>query len=77
MATIQVRDIPDEAYETIRRRARAAGQSIQAYMRIEIERLAREPTDSELFSEIERHIAHDGIALDQATLQADIDSGRS
>lgn len=39
-------------------------------------RLAREPTDSELFSEIELHIAHDGINLNQATLQADIDSGR-
>lgn len=39
-------------------------------------RVAREPTDSELFSEIERHITHDGIDLDQATLQADIDSGR-
>lgn len=38
--------------------------------------LAREPTNSELFSEIELHIAHDGINLDQATLQADIDSGR-
>lgn len=39
-------------------------------------RVAREPTDSELFSEIERYIAHDGIDLNQATLQADIDSGR-
>lgn len=77
MATIQVRNIPDDAYEIIRRRARAAGQSIQAYMRIEIERLARESIDSDLFSEIERHIADDGIVLDRATLQADIDSGRS
>jgi len=28
MATIQVRDIPDDVYVTIRRRAREAGQSI-------------------------------------------------
>ncbi|MGH3906512.1 MAG: FitA-like ribbon-helix-helix domain-containing protein [Pseudonocardiaceae bacterium] len=28
MATIQIRDVPEDAYETIRRRARAAGQSI-------------------------------------------------
>lgn len=33
MATIQIRDIPEENYEVIRLRARAAGQSIQAYMR--------------------------------------------
>ena len=32
MALIQIRDVPEETYETIRRRARAAGQSIQAYM---------------------------------------------
>jgi len=31
VATIQIRDVPDETYETIRLRARAAGQSIQAY----------------------------------------------
>lgn len=33
MATIQVRDIPEESYEVIRRRARAEGRSIQSYMR--------------------------------------------
>lgn len=45
MATIQIRDISEEAYETIRRRARAAGQSIQAYMKKQIERLASEPDE--------------------------------
>ena len=33
MATIQIRDIPGDAYETLREQARAAGQSLQAYMR--------------------------------------------
>ena len=39
MATIQVRDIPDDVYSEIRRQAAAAGQSLQAYMR---ERVVRE-----------------------------------
>ena len=33
MATIQIRDIPDEVHEELQRQARAAGQSLQAYMR--------------------------------------------
>lgn len=33
MATIQIREIPEDAYEVIRKRARAAGRSIQSYMR--------------------------------------------
>jgi len=33
MATIQIRDIPDDAYELIRQQAQAAGQSLQAFMR--------------------------------------------
>ncbi|BBZ48565.1 antitoxin [Mycobacterium heidelbergense] len=33
MATIQIREIPEDAYEVIRKRARVAGRSIQSYMR--------------------------------------------
>ena len=33
MATIQIREIPEDAYELIRKRARSSGRSIQSYMR--------------------------------------------
>ncbi|MTD53952.1 FitA-like ribbon-helix-helix domain-containing protein [Amycolatopsis pithecellobii] len=33
MATIQIRDVPIEAYEAIRDAAKAEGKSLQAYMR--------------------------------------------
>jgi hypothetical protein len=33
VATIQIRDVPDDVYEDIRRSAQVAGQSLQAYMR--------------------------------------------
>ena len=33
MATIQIRDIPDDVHEELQRQARAAGQSLQAFMR--------------------------------------------
>jgi antitoxin FitA len=33
VATIQIRDIPDDVHEELRRKARAEGKSLQSYMR--------------------------------------------
>lgn len=57
MATIQVREIPEEAYEVLRRRARRAGQSLQAYMRGEIVALASRPSKAEALETIEAVLA--------------------
>ncbi|MGH3193443.1 MAG: FitA-like ribbon-helix-helix domain-containing protein [Streptosporangiaceae bacterium] len=53
MATIQVREVPEELYEVLRRRARRAGQSMQAYMRDQLLMLAGRPTKEEATEEIE------------------------
>ena len=76
MATIQIRDISEDAYEVIRRRARAAGQSIQAYMKKHVERMASEPDEDTLFSELERFVEVHGIRLDIEALTADLDNER-
>ena len=76
MATIQVRELSSEAHAVIQRRARASGLSIQRYMRDQIERWAREPTDDELFAEAEAHVSTHGVELDRAALLADRDAGR-
>ena len=76
MATIQIRDVSEEAYESIRRRARAAGQSIQGYMKQAVERLAREPDDDELFADLERFVAAHGTRLDMEAMLDDIDNQR-
>ena len=47
MATIQVREVPDETYEVLLRRAKAAGQSLQQYMRQELIALARRQSKAE------------------------------
>lgn len=57
MATIQIRELPEETYETIRLRARAAGQSIQAYMRDQIVHMASRPTKDELWASVESALA--------------------
>lgn len=74
MATIQVREIPESAYETIRKRARASGRSIQSYMRDIIVDLASRPTTEEILAMVETALAdsdtpgatHESILADLA-----------
>lgn len=60
MATIQIREVPEESYEVLRRRARRAGQSMQAYMRDEIIASAARPTKSEAIETIEAILSQIG-----------------
>jgi plasmid stability protein len=60
MATIQVRDIPDDVYGELRRNAKAAGQSLQAYMREYVvqetrRRMRREAILGEWARELDAH----------------------
>ena len=57
MATIQIRDVPDDVYETIRRRAKTAGQSIQAYMRQRVIEDARRRSKEEALAAIRAAMA--------------------
>ena len=57
MATIQIRDVPDDVYETIRRRAKAGGQSIQTYMREQIIYEARRRSKEEALAAIQAAMA--------------------
>lgn len=57
MATIQIREVPEDAYETLRRRARAAGQSIQAYMRDQVIDMASRRTKQEAWAMVESALA--------------------
>ncbi|HET8971284.1 MAG TPA: hypothetical protein VFN19_09515 [Candidatus Nanopelagicales bacterium] len=50
MATIQIREIPESAYEVIRQRARASGRSIQSYMRDVVVDFAGRPTTEEVLA---------------------------
>jgi hypothetical protein len=57
VATIQIRDIPEDVYETICRRARAAGQSIQAYMLGQVTEQARRRTKDEALAAMQAAMA--------------------
>ena len=76
VATIQIRDIPEDAYETIRLRARAAGQSIQAYMRDQVIAMASQPTKDEVVAAIKAVLAREGRPTTMADIVADVEAGR-
>jgi len=77
MALIQIRDVPEDTYETIRRRARAAGQSIQKYMLAHVVEFAGEPTEAEVLDELRTDLANRRpVALDTETILAARDEDR-
>ena len=54
MLAVQIKDVPDDVHEVFHRRARAAGQSLQKYLRSTLIAQARQPTLQEIFDEADR-----------------------
>lgn len=77
MATIQIREIPEDAYEVIRKRARADGRSIQSYMRAWVVDFATHSTAQERMEELEAALAsHDTPGATRESIQADLAAER-
>ena len=57
MATIQIRDVPEDVHRTYRRRAAEAGMSLQGYLLSELVDGARTQTPAEVVAEIEEQLA--------------------
>lgn len=74
MPNIQIKDVPSEVHERLTARARRAGRSLQQYLLAELERIARVPTDDELFGEIER--GGHRVPLEPGAAAAAVRSGR-
>ncbi|HET7303453.1 MAG TPA: hypothetical protein VFJ12_02750 [Segeticoccus sp.] len=77
MPTIQIRDIPEDAYEVIRKRARAEGRSIQSYMRDVVVDLAEHPTPEEVLAAVEAaHAASDRPGATRESILRDLVADR-
>ena len=50
MPSIQVKDVPDEVHATLRKRAAAAGQSLQEYLLAHLVAEATQPTVEEVLA---------------------------
>lgn len=51
---LQVRDVPDDVHAELRRRAAAAGMSLSDFARLELARLARRPSLTDLLDRAAR-----------------------
>lgn len=78
MATVTIRDLPDELCEVLRRRAERAGQSLETYLRDQIVAVAQRPaTKAEAIEMIEAWLArHPGLDVSAESIVADIDADR-
>jgi plasmid stability protein len=54
MSLLQVRDIPEATLRALRARAAERGLSLSAYLREELDRLARRPTNAEIVERLAR-----------------------
>ena len=71
MATIQVRDVPEDVAQTYRRRARASGKSLQSYMREKLIALARRRDKAEVMAVVEQMLNQDpGSGLREDTIRS-------
>ena len=68
MPNVLIRDLAPEVHAVLTRRALAAGQSLQQDLTGELTRLARRPTNEELFDRIEAW--GDGVDLSDAEVLA-------
>jgi antitoxin FitA len=77
MATIQIRDIPDDVHEQLQRQARDAGQSLQAYMREYIVSGSRTRMRwAEAVDEWEAYLAANPPAVTREQILNDLDEDR-
>lgn len=70
MATIQIRNIPEGVADTFRRRAEAAGQSLQAYLREHLIMAASRPSKAEIMAILEQTLANnDSPGISRETIE--------
>jgi plasmid stability protein len=60
MATIQIRNVPEDVHRTYQSRAAAAGMSLQEYLRAELISAARSRSPAEIVMEVERRMREEG-----------------
>lgn len=60
MATIQIRNVPDEVQRTYKARAAAAGVSLQEYLLAELVEGARLRSPAQIAAEVDAEIADEG-----------------
>jgi plasmid stability protein len=72
MATIQIRDVPEDVHRTYRRRAAEAGKSLQEYLLIALVEGARSQTPAEVVAEVQQHLQRSAGEVFSSSSSADV-----
>lgn len=75
MASITVRDVPDDARDELAARAARSGQSLQEYLRVALTELARRPDPTTLMDRVRdrKASAHSSFPADRILAHRDAD----
>lgn len=77
MASITVRDVPDEARDELAARAAGSGRSLQEYLRAQLIELADRPDQRQLVGRIRERKRHTGTHLETEQILAHRDADRA
>ena len=76
MASITIRDVPDDARDELAARAAGSGRSLQEYLRKELIELARRPDPEALAARIAERKRRTGTTLSREKILGHLDAGR-
>ncbi len=66
--SMTIRDVPDETRDELAARAARAGQSLQEYVRAQLNELARRPSPVDLWDRVEHRLRATGSRLGAAEI---------
>ncbi|CAN5840133.1 hypothetical protein BH23ACT12_BH23ACT12_09140 [soil metagenome] len=76
MASVTVRDLPDDAHEALASRAALTGRSLQEYLRAQLIELARRPDAEVLLAQVRQRKARTGSQLHAHAILQHLDADR-
>ena len=76
MATITVRDVPDETRDELAARAARGGRSLQEYLRLHLVELGHRPDPEALAARVRNRKRSTGIRVSAESILADRDTDR-
>jgi plasmid stability protein len=74
--SMTIRDVPDETRDALAARAARAGQSLQEYVRGQLNELARRPSPDDLWARVEHRVRAAGTRLAASDILAARDADR-
>lgn len=75
--SMTIRDVPDETRAELAARAARAGQSLQEYVRAQLNALVATPDQAELWNRVRRRLRATGSSISTADILAAKDSDRA